>query len=71
MAQRISIGIEASPPVAPACLRRELAGLQDALGGEGWHDDRGRGRHDEARPRPRHWLKVDKDEPRVGFGLGS
>ena len=38
MAQRISIGFQASPPLALRVSDEELNKLHDALGGEGWHD---------------------------------
>ena len=38
MAQRISIGFHSSPPLALRVSDKELAKLNDALGGEGWHD---------------------------------
>jgi hypothetical protein len=71
MAQRISIGFQASPPVALRVSDEELTRLQDALGGEGWHEvdaEDGRLKLD-----LQHvlWVKTDKDEQRVGFGLGG
>jgi hypothetical protein len=69
MAQRISIGFQASPPLALRVSDEELKKLQDALGGEGWHDVDG---EDGAlRLNLQHvlWLRVERDESRVGFGL--
>jgi hypothetical protein len=69
MAQRISIGFQASPPLALRVSDQELKKLQDALGGEGWHDVDG---EDGAlRLNLQHvlWLRVERDESRVGFGL--
>ncbi len=71
MAQRISIGFHASPPVNLRVSDDELAKLQAAVGGEGWHEisaDDG-----DVKLNLQHvlWLKVDKEEQRVGFGLGS
>ena len=71
MAQRISLGFHASPPVALRVSDDELAGLQSALEGGGWHEvtaDDGVVRLNLAHVL---WLKVDKDEQRVGFGLGG
>ncbi|HEV8151853.1 MAG TPA: hypothetical protein VGP78_02925 [Solirubrobacteraceae bacterium] len=69
MAQRISIGFQASPPLALRVSDQELKKLQDALGGEGWHDVEG----DDGilRLNLQHvlWLRVERDESRVGFGL--
>ena len=71
MAQRISIGFHASPPLALRVTEEELTGLQGALGGDGWHEVTGE--DGTVRLNLQHvlWLKVDKDEPRVGFGLGG
>jgi hypothetical protein len=71
MAQRISIGFHASPPVNLRVSDEELAKLQAAVGGEGWHEviaDDG-----DVKLNLQHvlWLKVDKEEQRVGFGLGK
>jgi hypothetical protein len=71
MAQRISIGFQASPPLAARVTDDELARLRDALGGDGWHDvDAEDG---SIRLNLQHvlWLRVEKDEQRVGFGIGS
>ncbi|MET0603474.1 MAG: hypothetical protein ABW167_15920 [Baekduia sp.] len=71
MAQRISIGFQASPPLATRVADDELQRLRDALGGEGWHDvDAEDG---SIRLNLEHvlWLRVEKDEQRVGFGIGS
>ena len=69
MAQRISIGFQASPPLALRVSDQELKKLQDALGGEGWHDVDGE--DGTVRLSLQHvlWLRVERDESRVGFGL--
>ena len=69
MAQRISIGFQASPPLALRVSDEELAKLRDALGGEGWHDVEGE--DGDVRLSLQHvlWLRVERDEARVGFGL--
>jgi hypothetical protein len=69
MAQRISIGFQASPPLALRVSDEELKKLQDALGGEGWHDVDGE--DGTVRLSLQHvlWLRVERDESRVGFGL--
>ncbi len=71
MAQRVSIGFHASPPVNLRMSDDELAKLQAAVGGDGWHEitaDDG-----DVKLNLQHvlWVKVDKDEQRVGFGLSS
>lgn len=71
MAQRISIGFMASPPVALRVSDDELAKLEGALGGEGWHEvvaEDGSLRMNLANVL---WVRTDKDEPKVGFGLSS
>ena len=67
--QRISIGFQASPPVALRVSDEELAKLNGALGGEGWHDLEGE--DGTLRMNLQHvlWVRVEKDEQRVGFGL--
>ena len=71
MAQRISIGFQASPPLALRVSDEELAKLSDALGGDGWHDVTGE--DGTVRLNLQHvlWLRVERDEHRVGFGLSS
>jgi hypothetical protein len=71
MAQRISIGFQASPPLALRVSDEELSKLQDALGGEGWHELKGE--DGDLRLSLEHvlWVRVERDEHRVGFGLGG
>ena len=71
MAQRISIGFHASPPVATRVSDEELDRLQEALGGEGWHELKAE--DGSLRLNLVHvlWLRVERDEQRVGFGIGS
>jgi hypothetical protein len=71
MAQRISIGFHASPPVALRVSDDELAKLQDAVGGEGWYTVNAEDGTVKLDLQHVLWLKVDKEEQRVGFGLGS
>ena len=67
--QRISIGFQASPPIALRVDQKELDKLNGALGGEGWHDLTGE--DGTLRLNLQHvlWVKVDRDDHRVGFGL--
>ncbi len=66
--QRISIGFQASPPIALRCSREELDRLLGALGGEGWHDVEG----DDGTVRLNLanvlWVRAEREEHRVGFG---
>jgi hypothetical protein len=70
MTERISIGFQASPPLALRVSEAELTKLRDALGGEGWHDLEGE--DGSVRLNLQHvlWLRVERDEHRVGFGAG-
>ncbi len=69
--QRISLGFQASPPIALRVSEEALTSLQGALESGGWHEVAGD--DGTVRMNLQHvlWLKVDKDEPRVGFGLGG
>jgi len=71
MAQRISIGFQAAPPLGLRVTEAELASLQQALGGDGWHEVTGEDGTVKLNLEHVLWLKVDKDEGRVGFGLGA
>jgi hypothetical protein len=67
MARQISIGFQASPPIALRCSQDELDKLLGALGGEGWHElasDDG-----SLRLSLPHvlWVRADREEHRVGF----
>ena len=68
MAQRISIGFQASPPLALRVSDDELKKLRDALGGEGWHDVDGEDGIVRLNLQHVLWLRVERDESRVGFG---
>jgi hypothetical protein len=70
MAQHISIGIESSPAVALRVSENELTKLQKALGSDGWHDVEGEDGTLRVKLKMITWVKVEKDEGRVGFGLG-
>ena len=71
MAQRISIGFQASPPLALRVSDDELDKLREALGREGWHDVVAE--DGQVRLNVQHvlWLRVERDEHRVGFGIGA
>ncbi len=71
MAQRISIGFHASPPLALRVSEEQLTSLQGALGTQGWHEVTGEDGVVKLNLQHVLWLKVDKDEARVGFGLGG
>ena len=69
--QRISIGFQASPPVDLRVSQEELDKLNDALGREGWHDIEGEDGILRLNLQHVLWLRVERDEHRVGFGLSS
>jgi hypothetical protein len=71
MAQRISIGFQASPPLATRVTDEELERLRGALGGEGWHDVEGEDGSIRLNLQHVLWLRVEKEEQRVGFGIGG
>jgi hypothetical protein len=71
MAQHISIGFQASPPLVTRVSDEELASLQAALGGEGWHDVEAEDGSIRLNLAHVLWLRVERDEHRVGFGIGS
>lgn len=71
MAKRISIGFHASPPVALRVSDDELAKLQSVIGTDGWHEVTAEDGSVKLNLQHVLWLKVDKDETRVGFGLGA
>jgi hypothetical protein len=71
MAQRISIGFQASAPLALRVSDEQLTKLFDALGGEGWHEveaDDGSVRLNLAHVL---WVRTESEEHRVGFGIAS
>lgn len=71
MPQRISIGFQASAPLALRVSDEQLASLNGALGGEGWHEieaDDGSVKLNLAHVL---WVRTERDEHRVGFGLAS
>lgn len=69
--QRISIGFHASPPVALRVSPDELKKLQKAVGSDGWHEIDAEDGTVKLNLQHVLWVKVEKDEQRVGFGLGG
>ena len=68
--QRISIGFQAAPPVALRVSGPELERLHGALGGEGWHEVQSEDGALRLNLQFVLWVRTEKDESRVGFGLG-
>ena len=71
MAQRISIGFQASPPLALRVSEDALDRLQAALGGEGWHEIDAEDGSVKLNLEHVLWVRTENDEHRVGFGLAS
>ncbi len=66
--RHISIGFQASMPIALRVSQEELDKLLGALGSDGWHDVQG----DDGAVRLNLanvlWVRADREEHRVGFG---
>ncbi|HEV3001689.1 MAG TPA: hypothetical protein VGW75_13190 [Solirubrobacteraceae bacterium] len=66
--RHISIGFQASMPLALRVSQEQLDALLAALGGDGWHDVEG----DDGTVRLSLgnvlWVRADREEHRVGFG---
>jgi hypothetical protein len=67
--RQISIGFQASMPIALKCSQEQLDQLLGALGGEGWHDLEGDDGTIRLSLQHVLWVRADKAEHRVGFGL--
>ena len=51
-------------------MQKELQKLQKALGNDGWHDVEGEDGTLRVKLKMVTWVKVEKDDSRVGFGIG-
>ena len=71
MAQRISIGFQASAPLALRVTDEQLAKLNAALGREGWHDLEAEDGSVKLNLAHVLWVRTESDEHRVGFGIAS
>ena len=71
MPQRISIGFQASAPLALRVTDEQLDKLNDVLGTEGWHEIEAE--DGSVRLNLAHvlWVRTESDEHRVGFGIAS
>lgn len=67
--QRISIGFQASPPIALRVSDEELEKFQENLGGEGWYVLEGEDGQVNMNLQHVLYLRTEKDDARVGFGL--
>jgi len=70
-AQRISIGFQASPPLALRVADEELGKLHEALGGDGWYELQAEDGTLGMNLAHVLWVKTDREDQRVGFGLSS
>jgi hypothetical protein len=70
MAQHISIGFQASPPLAARVTDEELRRLHESLGKDGWHDLEAEDGSIRLNTAQVLWLRVEKNEHSVGFGIG-
>jgi hypothetical protein len=71
MPQRISIGFQASAPLALRVSDEQLATLTAALGSEGWHEIEAEDGSVKLNLAHVLWVRTESDEHRVGFGLAS
>ena len=71
MAQRISIGFQASAPLALRVTDEQLAKLNAALGREGWHELEAEDGSVKLNLAHILWVRTESDEHRVGFGIAS
>jgi hypothetical protein len=72
MAQRISIGFHASPPLATRVSDDELSKLQNAVAeGGGWLSLDAEDGTITLKLEAVQWVRVEKDEQRVGFGISG
>lgn len=71
MVKRISIGFHASPPINLRVSEDELTKLQSAVGSDGWHEVAADDGYVRLNLQHVLWLKVEKEEQRVGFGLSA
>lgn len=69
--KRVSIGFHAAPPLTLRLTDGALSGLQGALADGGWHEVDAEDASVNLDLGQIIFVRVEKDEQRVGFGLGS
>lgn len=69
--KRVSIGFHASAPLGVRLTEDGLKALQDQLGGEGWTEVDAEDALIRIDLSKVIFVRVEKDEQRVGFGLGA
>ncbi|MGX6447010.1 hypothetical protein ACVU7I_02905 [Patulibacter sp. S7RM1-6] len=66
---RVSIGLDSAPPLAVRLTEAQLATLRDALKTGGWTNLVAEDAEVQLNLDKVVFVRVEKDEPRVGFGL--
>ncbi|WP_026910023.1 hypothetical protein [Patulibacter minatonensis] len=66
---RVSIGLDSAPPLAVRLTESQLQGLQQSLPGGGWTDLDAEDARVHLNLDKVVFIRVDKDEQKVGFGL--
>ncbi len=69
--KRVSIGFHAAPPLALRLTDDALASIQGAVGTDGWLELEAEDATVKVDLGQVIYLRVEKDEQRVGFGLGA
>ncbi|MFA4927029.1 MAG: hypothetical protein WC558_00825 [Patulibacter sp.] len=66
---RVSIGLDSAPPLSVRLTAAQLQTLRDALSAGGWTDIEGEDARVHLNLDKVVFIRIDKDEPRIGFGL--
>lgn len=66
---RVSIGLDSAPPLSVRLTAAQLETLRTALAGGGWTDVEAEDGHVHLNLDKVVFIKVDKDEPKVGFAF--
>lgn len=66
---RVSIGLDSAPPLSVRLTAAQLQTLQAALPGGGWTDVEAEDAQVHLNLDKVVFIRIDKDEPRIGFGL--
>lgn len=66
---RVSIGLDSAPPLAIRLTESQFQGLQESLKGGGWTDVDAEDARVTLNLDKVVFLRVDKDEQKIGFGL--
>lgn len=66
---RVSIGLDSAPPLAVRLTEAQLQTLRESLTTGGWADLEGEDAHVQLNLDKVVFVRVEKDEQKVGFGL--